>query len=143
MQLDHIAIWVDDPLKSVAFFVDVVGLTAVRVDEFRAGTILFPSVRISETALLDLVPKSAVPKIEAIPGAKGTAGHPVNHICLAMSEAEYDALAVRLGSRAGRHMQNQFGAAGFAPKAFYFKDLDGNVFEARYYGGQSSVASGQ
>jgi hypothetical protein len=30
-------------------------------------------------------------------------------------------------------MERQLGARGVAPKAFYFKDLDGNVLEARYY----------
>lgn len=53
-----------------------------------------------------------------------------------MTKAELEALAARLearGTPAGRHMENQFGARGMAPKAFYFKDLDGNVIEARYY----------
>jgi glyoxylase I family protein len=133
MRLDHIALWVDDPLKSVAFFVEVVGLTAVHVDEYRDKQVLYPSVRVSEDSLIDLVPKSAVPMIEAMPGARGTAGHIVNHVCLAMTKAEFDALAARLGARAGRHLENQHGARGLAPKAFYFKDLDGNVLEARYY----------
>ena len=136
MRLDHIAIWVEDPLASVAFYVDVVGLEAVRVDEFTAKKCLFPSVRISGDSLIDLVPMAAVPMIESIPGAKGTAGHKVNHVCLAMTKAELEALAARLearGTSPGRHMENQFGARGLAPKAFYFKDLDGNVIEARYY----------
>jgi glyoxylase I family protein len=136
MQLDHIALWVDDPLKSVEFYVEVVGLTALRVDEFNAKKVLFPSVRVSDDSIIDLVPKAAVPMIEAIPGAKGTAGHIVNHVCLAMSRSEFDALASRLearGTKPGRPMENQYGARGTAPRAFYFKDLDGNVLEARYY----------
>src|SRR5688572_27868445 len=111
MRLDHIALWVEDPLASVAFYVDVVGLTAVRVTEFEAKQVLFPSVRIGDDSIIDLVPKAAVPLIEAIPGAKGTAGHKVNHVCLAMTAAEFDALAARLearGTPGGRHMENQF-----------------------------------
>jgi hypothetical protein len=50
-----------------------------------------------------------------------------------MTEAEYHALAARLGDRAGRFMENQYGARGLAPNAFYFRDPDGNIFEARYY----------
>ena len=30
-------------------------------------------------------------------------------------------------------LENSFGARGVAPRAFYFHDPDGNVFEARYY----------
>ena len=115
---------------------NVVGLTPVRLDEFREKKVLFVSVRISDDAMLDLFPRAAVPKIEQLPGAKGTAGHLVNHVCLAMSHAEYDALAERLatfGTPVGHPMENQFGARGLAPKAFYFKDPDGNVLEARYY----------
>jgi catechol 2,3-dioxygenase-like lactoylglutathione lyase family enzyme len=136
VQLDHLVLWVEDPVRACEFYTSVVGLTAVRLDEFRAGKTLFVSVRISDTTLIDLFPKSAVPRIEAIPGAKGTAGHVTNHVCLAMTRAEYDALAGRLalaGTPVGHHMENQYGARGFAPRAFYFKDPDRNVLEARYY----------
>lgn len=136
MRLDHVVLWVSDPIRSIEFFVQVVGLMAVRLEEFRDGKVMFPSVRVCEDTIIDLVPKSAVPKIEAIPGAAGTAGHITNHVCLAMTKAEYEALAQRLqshGTRPGRHMEQQTGARGVAPRAFYFKDPDGNVIEARYY----------
>jgi catechol 2,3-dioxygenase-like lactoylglutathione lyase family enzyme len=136
MQLDHVVLWVADPIASVAFFVEVVGLTAVRVDEFRAGATQFPSVRVGDDSIIDLVPKAAVPAIEAIPGARGTAGHITNHVCLAMTKTEFDALAERLAARGtppGRPLTNSLGARGAAPRAFYFKDLDGNILEARHY----------
>jgi len=136
MHLDHIVLWVDDPLKSVAFYVEVLGLTAIRIDEFRAKQVLFPSVRISDDSIIDLMPRSAAPTVDAIAGAKDTSGRPLNHVCLAMSKAEFDALAGRLEARGtppGRLMENSFGARGIAPNAFYFKDLDGNVLEARHY----------
>ncbi len=129
-------LWVEDPIRSCEFYTSVVGLSPVRLDEFKAGKTMFVSVRIADDTIIDLFPIAAVPKIEMIPGAKGTAGHKTNHVCLAMTRAEYDALAERLaknGTPVGHHMENQFGARGFAPKAFYFKDPDGNVLEARYY----------
>jgi glyoxylase I family protein len=136
MRLDHVVLWVEDPIRSIEFFEKVVGLTAVRVQEFRDGKVMFPSVRVCEDTIIDLVPKAAVAKIEAIPGAAGTAGHITNHLCLAMTKDEYEGLAKRLeehGTRPGRHMEQQTGARGVAPRAFYFKDPDGNVIEARYY----------
>src|SRR3954471_21679421 len=136
MRVDHLVLWVEDPLRTVSFFEQVVGLAPVRLEEFKAKQVTFPSVRVSDDTVIDIFPKSAAPMIDAIPGAKGTAGHPTNHICLAMSEPEYVALAKRLeenGTPAGRNMENQYGARGLAPKAFYFRDPDGNILEARYY----------
>jgi glyoxylase I family protein len=133
MRLDHLVLWVEDPIKTVEWFETVVGLPSVRLDEFKAKKVMFPSVRVSDDTIIDVMPRSAAPIVNAIPGASGTAGHPTNHICLAMTEAEYHALAARLGDRAGRFMENQYGARGLAPKAFYFRDPDGNIFEARYY----------
>jgi len=136
MRLDHVVLWVEDPLRAVAFFAEVVGLPGVRVEEFRAGAVGFPSVRVDDGTIIDLMPRAAAPRVNAIPGAAGTAGHPTNHVCLALSEAALGALAARLaahGTPVGHHMTNQYGARGQAPKAFYFKDPDGNVLEARHY----------
>jgi catechol 2,3-dioxygenase-like lactoylglutathione lyase family enzyme len=136
VQLDHIVLWVADPLASVAFYEDVVGLAGVRVEEFRAGKVPFPSVRISPTALIDLMGLAKAPMMNAIPGAGGSAGHRVNHVCLAMSRAEAEALRARLTERGAAPavtMKDSFGAQGNAPEAFYFADPDGNILEARYY----------
>lgn len=141
MQLDHLVLWVDDPLRSVEFFHRVVGFTPVRADEFRDGKVPFPSVRISENTILDLMPKAAAPMLDGVAAslqesAATSAGHPVNHVCIAMSKDEFEALRGRLeqhGAPVGAAMQQSFGARGLAPHTFYFADLDGNVLEARYY----------
>jgi len=60
----------------------------------------------------------------------------VNHVCLAMTKAEFEALRTRLaenGAPIGGAMTSSFGARGLAPHTFYFSDPDGNVLEARYY----------
>src|SRR5690348_3992704 len=115
MDLDHVSIWVEDPVKSLAFFEEIVGLQPLRLDEYRAGTIKFPSVRISATSIMDVVPIAFAEHVNKLPGAHGTAGHKTNHICLAMTSAELDALRDRL-ERAGRapgHFMNEgFGARG-------------------------------
>jgi catechol 2,3-dioxygenase-like lactoylglutathione lyase family enzyme len=132
-QLDHVVLWVEDPLRSVGFYQEVVGLTGVRVDEFRAGAAPFPSVRVSPDTLLDLMARAAAPFVIGLTG--GEAGFPVNHVCLAMSREDYHRLAARLDERgiAKKVMARNFGARGVAPESFYFRDPDGNVLEARYY----------
>lgn len=134
--LDHVVLWTDDPLRAIEFYERVVGLTPVRLEEFRAGTAPFPSVRISPTAILDLMARVAAPVVDAMAGADGSAGHLVNHVCLAMSESDVTALRGRLqanGVAVSPPVQQSFGAQGLAPTAFYFRDPDGNVLEARYY----------
>jgi catechol 2,3-dioxygenase-like lactoylglutathione lyase family enzyme len=135
-RLDHVVLWVEDPLRSVEFFERVVGLAGVRVPEFREEAAPFPSVRVSEDTILDLMPRAAAPAVSAVTGAAGTAGHLINHVCLAMSEEEFERLRARLtahGTPPSHEMERSFGARGLAPRAFYFRDPDGNIFEARYY----------
>jgi catechol 2,3-dioxygenase-like lactoylglutathione lyase family enzyme len=134
--LDHVVLWTDDPLRAVAFYTDVLGFEPVRVDEFREGRAPFPSVRISERTILDLMARVAAPVVDAMAGADASAGHPVNHVCFAMPERDFETLRQRLdgaGIAISSMMEQSFGAQGLAPRAFYFRDPDGNVLEARYY----------
>ncbi len=136
LRIDHVVLWVEDPLKSVEFYERVLGVEGVRVEEFRAGKVLFPSLRLCAESLIDLMPLRAAPKLNAFPGAEGSAGNKVNHVCLALGREDYAALRARvdaLGLAAPVTMTNSFGARGSAPEAFYFRDPDGNVIEARYY----------
>lgn len=118
------------------FYSRVVGLTPVRSGEFEAGEAPFPSVRVSEDTIIDLMPLQMADGLGSVAGAEGSAGHPVNHVCLAVSKPEYDALDRRLqaeGVETSARMNHTFGARGWAPHAYYFADPDGNVVEARYY----------
>jgi len=136
MQLDHVVLWVEDPLRTVAWFEEVLGLAGVRVEEFRAKTTAFPSVRVNADTIIDLVPRAMAAAVNAIPGAAGTAGHKTNHVCLAMTKAELDRLAAKLrelGTPGGHEQREATGARGTAQHAFYFRDPDGNVLEARSY----------
>jgi glyoxylase I family protein len=136
VRIDHLVLWVDDPIRSVAFYEDVLGFPGVRVEEFRSGAAPFPSVRISPETILDLMPRTMAPALNAVPGAEGSAGNKVNHLCLAMSREAFGELRARLEARGvpvPLTMNQSFGAQGFAPEAFYFADPDGNVLEARFY----------
>jgi glyoxylase I family protein len=136
MRLDHIVLWTKDPRAALDFYSRVVGLTPVRSSEFEAGEAPFPSVRVCEDSILDLMSLEMADGLGSSAGVNGSAGHPVNHVCLALSKSEYDALDRRLqaaGVDTRARMNHTFGARGWAPHAYYFADPDGNVIEARYY----------
>lgn len=136
VRIDHVVLWVADPLRSVEFYTHVLGFEAERLEEFRRGEVPFPSVRLAEDALLDLMPRTAAPGVDAMVRAPGSAGSKLNHLCLSMSKAEYTALRARLdahGVPVPAGLRDSFGARGLAPETIYFEDPDGNVLEARYY----------
>jgi len=136
MRLDHVVLWTNNSRRSMDFYTRVVGLEPVRFAEFEAGDAPFPSVRICADSIIDLMPSENAPGTETLTQVEGSAGHRVNHVCLALTKAEYDALDRRLqaeGVDTGARLNRSFGARGWAPQGFYFADPDGNVVEARYY----------
>ncbi|MEU9985829.1 VOC family protein [Streptomyces sp. NPDC048045] len=135
-RLDHVVLWVSDPVAAADFYESVVGLEPLRVAEFSEGEVSFPSVRVNEETILDLAPRSLAERMNMLPGSADSAGHPVNHVCLSLPSAGFDALLARLETR-GVPMtdigHDSFGARGKAMRNFYFRDPDGNVLEARHY----------
>ncbi|MGC4973109.1 VOC family protein [Streptomyces sp. DT199] len=135
-RLDHVVLWVRDPLAAADFYEKAVGLEAVRLAEFAAGEAPFPSVRVNDETILDLMPLSFVERMTMLPGSAESAGHPVNHVCLSLPRGDFDALLSRLEERSvpmSDVAHDSFGARGKAIRSFYFRDPDGNVFEARHY----------
>jgi catechol 2,3-dioxygenase-like lactoylglutathione lyase family enzyme len=136
MRLDHVVLWTRDPATAMDFYTRVVGLAPVRFEEFRAGAAPFPSVRVCDDAIIDLLPVEAAAGTESVTKVEGSAGYRVNHVCLAMTKDDYDALDRRLqaeGVDTSARLNHSFGARGWAPQGYYFADPDGNVVEARYY----------
>lgn len=135
-RFDHVVLWVRDPAAAVDFYEKAVGLEPVRLAEFTEGKAPFPSVRLNEESIVDLMPQSAAPRAGVVPGAERSAGHPVHHLCLALSESAFDALRARLqehGAPVSDLSHDSFGARGPARRSFYFRDPDGNIVEARHY----------
>lgn len=135
-RLDHVVLWVDDPLVSADFYEKAVGMEPLRITDFAAGAVPFPSVRLNDETILDLMPLTMAERMTMVPGAARSAGHPVNHVCLALPGDGFEALRARLEERSvpvSEISYDSFGARGMARRSFYFRDPDGNVFEARHY----------
>ena len=135
MNIDHVVLWVQNPKNSLDFFVDVVGLRPVRAQDFEEGKAPFPSVRLNDTTILDLMDRKLVSLVPKLTGAD-SGGGPINHICLSMNAASDSALNARLVARGvdlTPESERSFGAQGLAERSKYFCDPDGNVIEIRHY----------
>jgi catechol 2,3-dioxygenase-like lactoylglutathione lyase family enzyme len=123
--VDHIVFNVSDIDASVLFYERDLGLSIERLEEYRAGSVPFPSVRVNEATILDLFP----PGMHA-----GTNCCNVNHIALVVDDTA-DAIVAALG-RVGlpivRGPVKNNGARGTGT-AVYTRDPDGNQIELRTY----------
>jgi catechol 2,3-dioxygenase-like lactoylglutathione lyase family enzyme len=114
---DHVVVNTLNTEALLAFYCDELGLEPVRVDEWRKGEVLFPSVRVARETLIDLLPAERT-------------GENMSHFCLVIAPTDLDALAARFP---GAHRADGlFGARGYA-SSVYVQDPDGNTIELRYY----------
>lgn len=133
MYIDHVVIWVENTQRALDFYAHTLGFESVRENEYLEGKAAFPSVRINEKTIFDVMARDQLPSSAA---GEGSAGSPINHICLSMTHKEYSRIVERLkasGVGLTSAGKNVFGAQGQAVCAAYFTDPDGNVIEIRYY----------
>ena len=138
MEIDHVVLWVEDPKRSLDFYAGVLGLETVRAQEFEKGQARFPSVRINERTIFDIMDRNELLSLvqNFTGGGENVGGAPINHLCLSMSASEFTTLSARLAARGVNVRpggENVFGARGQAVRSVYFNDPDGNVLEIRYY----------
>ena len=95
--LDHVAINVRDIDRALDFYCNVLGLEAVRVDEFKSGKVTFPSVRISSGTVLDFMP---IPDDADAQPSESTTVEAMNHLCMVTSEAGFNELTKSLEAHA-------------------------------------------
>ena len=87
--LDHVVFRVADVERSLAFYLGVLGLEPVRVEEWRAGTVLFPSARVDARTIIDIFPR----ELAADDDAGGSLARNVDHVCLVVEPCDLQALA--------------------------------------------------
>ena len=138
MDLDHAVLWVESAKRALRFYVDILGLEPVRAEEFENGKARFPSVRLNETTIFDLMERNDLLSLvqEFTGGGDGIGGAPINHLCISMEAPEFTAVSERLvahGVKLKPGGEDVFGAQGQAVRSIYFNDPDGNVLEIRYY----------
>jgi catechol 2,3-dioxygenase-like lactoylglutathione lyase family enzyme len=118
--LDHVVLIVRDAEASVAWYRDKLGLEPLRLEEWRQGAVPFPSMRVDEGTILDL-----------LPGRPD--GRNVDHLCLVVDE-DAELLAATQGLEVIDGPAVRWGARGNAVSV-YVPDPDGHVVELRRYGG--------
>lgn len=117
--IDHVVLNVADVERSVAWYVERLGFEPLRLEEWRRGEVLFASVRLTDTFIIDLF-------------ANERTGDNVDHLCLVVDPLDLDALAASDEFDVVSGPSEVFGAQGMG-RSVYVRDPDGNVVELRNY----------
>jgi catechol 2,3-dioxygenase-like lactoylglutathione lyase family enzyme len=116
---DHLVLVCSDVETTLAWYVDVLGLAPVRVEEWRRGEVPFPSVRVDPATIIDLFP-----------------GDPINgrldHLCLVVEPTDLAQVATSEQLDVIEGPGTRFGAQGDGT-SLYVRDPDGTVVELRHY----------
>jgi extradiol dioxygenase family protein len=134
--MDHIVLNVEDDEKMIAFYSLVLMFPTERLDEYRAGNVPFPSVRLNADTIIDLFPK----KMWQGKARVGEGRDNLNHFCIALSKEAWQELLERLQANSVAIEDGpvqRWGAHGTGTSV-YFRDPEGNLVEARYYEGRKS-----
>ena len=116
---DHLVLKCTDVETTLGWYQQKLGLAPVRVDEWRAGTVPFPSVRVNEHTIIDLI------------AGEPTSGR-LDHLCLVVDVIDLDKVAASGEFDVVEGPDKRFGARGDGT-SLYVRDPDGTVVELRYY----------
>lgn len=116
---DHLVLACSDVEATLRWYLDVLGLVAVRVDEWRLGDAPFPSVRVDATTIIDLIPGNP---------ADGR----LDHICLVVDRVDLATVSASGVFDVVDGPGRRYGAQGEGT-SLYVRDPDGLVVELRHY----------
>jgi glyoxylase I family protein len=131
-ELDHIVLNVGDIHRSLKFYIEVLGLQAERLEEFKAGKVGFPSVRINGDTIIDLFPTRVAGDLNK--QEQKREGN-LNHFCMVVNREDFSGIVDYLAQREISVREgpvSRWGARGRATSV-YFLDPDGNEIEIRCY----------
>lgn len=130
IQLDHLALNMNNEIEMIHFYLAVLQLSAERLDEYRLGKVPFPSVRVNADTIIDFFPRRMWAQNQNSTGISN-----LNHFCLSLEKAAWSDLCERLASF-GIPIEegpvSRWGSHGNGTSV-YFRDPDDNRIEARYY----------
>ncbi|ADD41385.1 VOC family protein [Stackebrandtia nassauensis] len=116
---DHLVLNVSDIERALEFYCGPLGLQGERVEEWRAGKVGFPSVRVTEDTVIDLMDR---PRGESN----------VDHICLVVEPLDWQEVIDSGEFTVLEGPVPRWGARGSAT-SIYVRDPEGNTVELRWY----------
>ncbi len=131
--MDHIVLNMEDDEKMLSFYSKILMLPTERLEEYRAGKVPFPSLRLNADTIIDLFPKKLWQKTSR----QGAGRENLNHFCIALNKGTWQELLERLQVNAVSIEVGpvpRWGAHGTGTSV-YFRDPEDNLIEARYYEG--------
>ncbi len=129
VEMDHIVLRCRDVDASLRFYNEVLGMEILRLDEFKAGNIRFPSARLNADTIIDFFPSPDQPPI----GKDGIKNQ--DHFCMVIEPQDMEALkskCLSLGIEVQQGPGTRWGAHGNGT-SLYIYDPDDNVVELRHY----------
>jgi catechol 2,3-dioxygenase-like lactoylglutathione lyase family enzyme len=121
IEFDHLVLKCADVETTLAWYLDVIGLAPVRVQEWRDGTAPFPSVRVNATTIIDLIRRR-----------EGEGDGRLDHLCLVVEPTDLAALAASGVLDVVDGPATRYGAQGDGT-SLYVRDPDGAIVELRHY----------
>jgi catechol 2,3-dioxygenase-like lactoylglutathione lyase family enzyme len=117
--VDHYVLVAPDVEALIAWYRDELGLQPERLEEWRRGEVLFASLRVSESTLIDVF-------------AGERSGVNVDHVALTVDGVDLDEVAASGRFDVEMGPMDLFGARGTG-RGIYIRDPAGNRVELRSY----------